>query len=248
MSKSSGGLGIKMRYLQCDPRRKYHGKRVVLYLGDKASIDPESTKHKIKPLVEATPEYKKLGELATRKRMFIDKQQRLLNKHKKLLDPITGRPAAIDQSAERKIQVEYIQIAPKLEAIEKELNAHIPEMEAARLKILKENAVYFTPKDAVLLSPAEAGDWWHRIADLAEDELILESGEVIKQADFETARVEELSQEEKLKEKKAKIGQTLAAAIQFQTELEIIGDKDALQKAQEWCKLEREKIEEQYSG
>lgn len=79
-----------------------------------------------------------------------------------------------------------------------------------------------------------------------EDELTEEQqGEIIIQIEID--RMEALTPEEKEAEKIMMLDAALKQSVQMRNELEIQGDPDALQKAQDWYNAEVVKIEEKYS-
>lgn len=236
-----------MKYLQFSSH-KFKDQRIVAFIGNDPPTDPEATKQIVRPLVEQTEEYRQQQEFAAKKLELHKKQNELNSEYHQYYNPSAiikwqGLPGR-----QKEIQIEYVQIQRELEDLEKEIVEHAKKCDEIWKQIRIDNAVCLAPRNAVLLDDDESKKWGDLINQKRLDQHLLENGEIISNEEIELERIAELTPEARQAEKEAQLSGALGMSMHLRQELEIKGDSDALTKAQEWYKLESEKIEKRYFG
>lgn len=220
-----------MYYLQFK-NQKYENQQIVSQLCNDPPIDPEETKKKIEPIIKQTEEYKKQRKLAIEKRKLIGIQIQLIKEYYK--------------SRDDKINKKYTKISKDLNILEKQLVEHNKLLNQKILDFRIQNAVYSTPKNAILIKDEDIEDWKNLLNKLESGDILLKNKKIIKAEQLEQERIDELSKEEKEEEKASKIQYILNEAIQLRNRLEIQKNKNALKESQEWFEIEKSKIEKKY--
>jgi len=235
-----------MKYLQFS-NQKYKGKRLVAFIGENAPVDPEETKLKLKPLFIRTDEYKKQQEFSAQKAALMAEQIKVNKKYNRKVNLKTGKFRGSRQEKDE-LHAEFHEIGRKLEELESEIVEHAKKADEAYRQLFQEHKVCSAPRGAILLDKEALKKWSDLFSKLQSDECLCEDGEIVFLADLEAERIAGLSETEKEREKNDIFARKVRAAIQFKNELEIQGDEEALKKSQEWLKLEKAKIEEQYAS
>jgi hypothetical protein len=234
-----------MHYIQFSDRT-FKGQRIVAFLGSDAPSDPEMTKQKVIPLFEGSEENQKLKELGEQKKKLMNDQRALLCDFNANTNKQTHRWAGIP-GRDKMIQAEYGEIGNKLNELEKEIQQQSRICDRKLMQLRVENAVYVAPRNAVLIDDEDLKKWDGLTSKRKLGQHILENGDFVTDEELESERISNLSPEAKEQERQAKENQLVAASIRMRNELEIKGDKNALEKAQEWYQSELEKIGEQYT-
>lgn len=233
------------KYLQFS-KQTYENKRIVLFVGFDPPIDPEMTKQKIKPIIEGSEEYAKQQELIAKKVEMYKQQLQLNSEYNSRLDPQTGR--WIGPPVEKKrIQADYVKLGEDLNILEIELSEHAQKCEEIWRGIRVANAVYLAPGNAILIDDEEVQRWVDLLKQKQPGQFLLEDGEIVTETEVEQTRIANLAPENRQAEKEVRIREVLIASMRMRNELEIKGDENALEKAQEWYEVEKAKLEEQYT-
>lgn len=233
------------KYLQF--QGKYKNERIVAFIGENPPIEPIETKRVAQSRFEKTEEFRKHQELAEQKKNLMAEQIVLIKAYNKHLNPLTGKFVGNRKEAE-KIKIDYAKVQQKLEDLELVLVDQTLKAEAVYKQIFVENAVYSTPRNAKLLKKGDLKIWNDLFQKAGKDHILTESRNMVSKIQVETERIANLPKDEKEVEKNQLIGRATRQAIQMRSQLEIEGHADALEKSQEWLKVEKGKIEEQYAS
>lgn len=234
-----------MKYLQF--QGKYKDEKIVAFIGENPPIEPIETKRIVQSRFEKTPEFQKHQELAEQKKNLMTEQIALIKAYNKHLNPLTGKFVGNRKEAE-KIKIDYAKVGQKLENLESMIIDQSLKAEAIYKQIFVENAVYSTPRNAKLLKKGDLKRWNDLFQKAGKDHILTESGNMVSKIQVEIERISNLSDDKKEAEKNQLIGRATRQAMQMRNQLEIEGHTDALEKSQEWLKVEKEKIEEQYAS
>jgi hypothetical protein len=224
-----------MQYLQFSDF-KYKGHRIVSYIGRDAPIDPEETRKRIAPIIAQS-------ELTT-------KRVKLVKKKKKL----TLYLYQLDVDARRKIGNKaainelFARTKEELKKIEEKLRILAEQYDSELRDTMIEHAICAPPRNAALIDKGKESYWNNLIQKVKEDEILLETGAIIAKKQIEKERIASLSQEQKKLEIEVLLGEVMLKATMMRSQLEISGDKEALTKSQEWFRIEKAKIEKQYTS
>lgn len=235
-----------MRYLQFS-NQKFKDQRIVAFIGNDPPTDPEATKQIVRPLVEKTEEYRQQQEFAAKK-LELHRQQGELNaEYHQHFNHATKKWQGLP-GRQNEIQTEYVRIGKELEDLEKEIVEHAKICDEVWKQIRIDNTVCLAPGNAILIDDEESQKWGDLINQKRIGQHLLESGEIISDEEIELERLAALTPEKRQAEKEVHLSDAMIKSMHLRQELEIKGDSDALTKAQDWYKLESERIEKRYSG